>query len=143
MREDQNGYRNPPRRENGLRDDREYGHSAPDDRKDVVLAAMNLYCSICDARPCYMLVTAAVTVVQEQLTEDDGQNLIGALRYEQSLEKLHHCLVRHHEVTRKAWQLDNHFRVSEEAKHELERQRARMQAEASLRTEARDPPSLN
>jgi hypothetical protein len=135
MREGQDGYI-PPRRENGLRDDREYGHNAPSDRKDVILAATSLYCSICDARPCYMLTTAAVTVIQEQLTEADGHNLIGALRYEQSLEKLHQCLIRHHEVTRKAWQLDNHFRVSEEALAELERQRIGTQA--NLQTEARN-----
>jgi hypothetical protein len=139
MRENQNGYYNPPRRENGLRDDREYGHSDPSASKRLVLAAVDLYCSICDATPCYLLRTAAVTVAQEQLTEADGQNLIGALRYEESLEKLHHCLIRHHEVTRKAWQLDNHFRVSEEALCELERQRIGMQANLQMETRNGDP----
>ena len=105
-----------------MREDRSYGHSDPSARKDYILAATNLYCSICDARPCYMLSTAAMTVLQEQLTEGDGENLIGAVRYVQSLEKLHHCLSRHQEMSKEAWHLDNHFRVSEQAICELERQ---------------------
>jgi hypothetical protein len=128
-----------------MREDRSYGHDSPQGRKDLILAATNLYCSICDARPCYLLSTAAMTVAQEQLTESDGDNLIGAVRYMQSLEKLHHCLTRHTEVSKEAWQLDNHFRVSEQVLNELERQGYdTKQLKANLHVEARngDPPSL-
>jgi len=114
---------------------------------NVVNAAKDLYCSICDARPCYMLSTAAMSAVQEQLTENDcydTTNLISAVRYADSLERLHGCLVKHMEVTREAWHLDEHFRVSEEAIRELERQGhdvKRWQAILHLRT--KDPPNLN
>jgi len=103
-----------------------------------------MYCSICDSRPCYLLLTAAATVVQEQLTEDEGRNLIGAVRYAQNLERLHHCLIRHIEITNEAWQLNEHFRVSEGVLNELEKQG--MDAKkllANLRIETGDPPSLN
>jgi hypothetical protein len=129
-----------------MREDREYGHSNPASRKTVIIAAADLYCTICDSRPCYSLATAATTVLQEQLTENGGANLIGAVRYEQSLEKLHHCLTRHHEIVREAWQMDKHFRVSEEALRELERQgKDGKQLRANLHLETRngDPPSLN
>jgi hypothetical protein len=103
-----------------MREDREYGHSAPRGRKEVIQAATNLYCSMCDATPCYLLSTAAVTVVQEQLTESDGANLIGALRYVENLKRLQSCLNRHLEVVHEAWQLDNHFRLTESALRALE-----------------------
>jgi hypothetical protein len=128
-----------------MREDRSYGHDNPSSRKDVILAAANFYCSICDANPCYLLATAATTVMQEQLTESEGANLVGAVRYVQSLEKLHHCLTRHHEVAREAWQMDNHFRVSEEVLHELERQGRdvkRLQATLQRETRNGDPTSL-
>lgn len=103
-----------------MREDREYGQSDPSGRKEVIQAATNLYCSMCDATPCYMPSTAAVSVVQEQLTESDGANLIGALRYVENLERLQHCLNRHIEVAHEAWNLDNHFRLTERALHALE-----------------------
>lgn len=103
-----------------MREDRPYGQEAPQGRKEVIQAAMNLYCSMCDATPCYMLTTAAVTVVQEQLTESNGANLIGALRYVENLERLQSCLNRHIEVAHEAWQLDNHFRLTERALRALE-----------------------
>src|SRR5947207_8977263 len=53
-------------RKSAMREDRSYGHDNPSSRTNVILAAANLYCSICDARPCYLLATAAATVVQEQ-----------------------------------------------------------------------------
>jgi hypothetical protein len=130
-----------------MREDREYGHSDPADRRQLVTAADSLYCSICDAHPCYLLSTAAVSVLLEQLTENNTYhpiNLPTALQYMQSLEKLQGCLNRHIEVTKEAWQLDEHFRVSEEAISELERQGhdvKRWQAILNLRT--KDPPSLN
>lgn len=129
-----------------MREDRPYGHESPQARKEVILAATNLYCSICDAAPCYLLATAAISVVQEQLTENDGRNLIGAVRYVQSLEKLHHCLTRHHEVSKEAWQMDNHFRVSEEALRSIEKQGMDVRGiQVSLQLETRngDPPNLN
>src|SRR5437762_375943 len=130
-----------------MREDREYGHSNPSSRKHVIVAAADLYCTICDSRPCYLLTTAATTVLQEQLTEENGANLIGAVRYEQqSLERLHHCLTRHLEIVRQAWQLDAHFRVSEEALRELERQGMdgkQLRANLHLETRNGDPPSLN
>jgi hypothetical protein len=138
-----NGFNNPERKR-GLRDDRGYGHSDPASRMKVVHAAEDLHCSICDARPCYLLTSAAVSVVYEQLTENDcydASNLISAVRYAQSLEKLHSCIARHIEVTREAWQLDNHFIVSEDALREIERQRR--EAGQNLPTDTRDPPSLN
>jgi hypothetical protein len=98
-----------------MREDRSYGHESPRGRVEVVHAAANLYCSICDARPCYLFATAAVAVTQEQLTESDGDNLEGAVRYVQSLQKLQSCLTRHLEVAHEAWQLDKHFRVTERA----------------------------
>jgi hypothetical protein len=144
MHEDQEcGLGNPTVSKSGLRDDREYGHSDLSSRKRVILAAANMYCSICDAEPCYLLATAAITVVQEQLTESDGDNLIGAVRYEQSLERLHQCLRRHHETATEAWQLEKHFRVSEDALREIERQRRKTEQLQDLQTDARDPPSLN
>lgn len=129
-----------------MRQDRSYGHSDPTPRINIVNAAKDLYCSICDSRPCYMLSTAAMSVVHEQLTENDCNdttNLISAVRYADSLEKLHGCLSRHMEVTREAWRLDEHFRVSEDAIRELERQGhdvKRLQAILNLKME--DPPNL-
>jgi len=139
----EHGLNNPTGRKYGLRDDREYGHSNPSSRKEIILAAANLYCTICDARPCYLLSTAATTVIQEQLTESNGDNLVGAVRYEQSLERLHSCLSRHLEVTCEAWQLDQYFRVSEEALAEIERQRREAGQLQNLQAETRGPPSLN
>jgi Na+/phosphate symporter len=83
-------------------------------------------------------------VVHEQLTENDSENmtnLISAVRYADSLEKLHACIARHIEVTREAWQLNNYFRVSEDALREIERQRSK--AGQNLLSDTRDPPSLN
>jgi len=123
------------------------GHSSPRTRKRVIEAVEDLYCSICDAYPCYLLSTAAMAVMHEQLTENDGErtrNLMSAVQYAQSLERLQGCLTRHIEVTRQAWQLDEHFRVSEEAISELEKQGhdvKRWQTILNLRT--KDPPNLN
>jgi len=134
-------------KDSAMRNDRSYGHTDPSARVNVVDAAKDLYCSICDSRPCYILSTAAMSVVQEQLTEDDcynPTNLISAVRYADSLERLHGCLARHMEVTREAWRLDEHFRVSEEAIRELEKQGhnvKRWQAILSLKT--KDPPNLH
>jgi hypothetical protein len=126
-----------------MREDREYGHSAPHGRKEVIQAATDLYCSMCDASPCYMLSTAAVSVVQEQLTESDGANLIGALRYVGNLERLQSCLNRHMEMAREAWKLDNHFRLTENALRALEEDGAEVKKEQdSAKTEIQngDPP---
>jgi len=118
-------------------------------RQEVILAATSLYCSICNATPCYLLSTTAISVLNEQLTENDccnTTNLIGAVRYSDSLEKVQGCLVRHIEVTREAWQLDNHFRVSEETLRELERQGKEVKhLRASLQKEALngEPPKHN
>jgi len=130
-----------------MNEDRITGHSAPADRRDIIRAADNLYCSICDAYPCYLLTTAAMSVMHEQLTENDTEkttNLISAVQYVQSLERLQGCLTRHIEVTREAWQLDEYFRVSEKAISELKGQGhnvKRWQAILNLRT--KDPPNLN
>ena len=123
---------------------RTVGQSDPSSRKDVVLAASDLYCSICDARPCYMLATASLAVFQEQLTENEGDNLIGAVRYVQNLERLQHCLTRHHEVAVETWQLNNHFQISENAKRELERQGidvAQLMVNVQNGTKNGDPPT--
>jgi Na+/phosphate symporter len=91
-----------------------------------------------------MLSTAAMAVLQEQLTERDGDNLIGAVRYVQNLEKLHHCLSRHHEISKEAWQLDHHSRISEQALRELERQGKDVkQLRANLQKEALNGGSLD
>lgn len=94
-----------------------------------------------------MLLAAAMSVIQEQLTENDTENtrnLLSAIRYADSLERLHGCLSRHIEVTREAWMLDEHFQVSEEAIRELERQgRDTRRWRAILQQETKDPPSLN
>jgi uncharacterized protein (UPF0335 family) len=130
-----------------MNEDRVPGHENPASRREIIRAADNLYCSICDAFPCYLLSTAAMSVLHEQLTENDVEkptNLISAVQYAQSLERLQSCLNRHIEVTREAWQLDEHFRVSEEVINELQRQGhdvKRWQAILHLRT--KDPPSLN
>lgn len=146
MREDQrSGFNNPTRSKQGISNDRNYGHSDPTSRQKIVLAATNLYCSICDAWPCYLLSSAAMSVVHEQLTENDCENttnLISAVQYAQSLERLHGCLARHIEVTRQAWQLDEHFRVSEEALAEVERQRSETGQLQHLQSENKDPPNL-
>lgn len=88
-------------------------------------------------------------MLHEQLTENNCYNtinLIGAVRYAQSLDRLHMCIARHIEVTREAWQMDNHFRVSEEALRELERQGMdikRLKENLLKETKNEDPPSLN
>jgi hypothetical protein len=129
-----------------MREDRTYGHTDPLTRINVVNAASDLYCSICDSRPCYILLTAAISVVQEQLTEhdcSDTTNLTNAVRYADSLERLHGCLARHMEVTREAWRLDEHFQVSEGAIRELERQGHDVKRlQAILNRNTKDPPSL-
>jgi len=99
-----------------MREDRPYGHESPNGRVKVIThAAIDLYCTICDSRPCYLIASAAVAVTQEQLTEGDGANLEGAVRYVQSLERVQSCLTRHLEVAHEAWQLDKRFRVTERA----------------------------
>jgi hypothetical protein len=90
-----------------------------------------------------MLSTAAVAVVQEQLTESDGENLIGALRYVESLERLQSCLNRHIEVAHEAWQLDNHFRLTENALRAIEENGAgikKKQDSAKAEIQNGDPP---
>jgi len=130
-----------------MHEDHLQGHSSPTTRQDFIRAADYLYCSICDAFPCYLLTTAAMSVMHEQLTENDCDkptNLISAVQYAQSLERLQSCLTRHVEVTRQAWRLDEHFRVSENAIRELEEQGfdvKRWQLILNLKT--KDPPSLN
>jgi hypothetical protein len=82
-------------------------------------------------------------VVQEQLTESDGANLIGALRYVENLERLQSCLNRHMEIAREAWQLDNHFRLTENALRALGENGAEIKKEQdSAKTEIQngDPP---
>jgi hypothetical protein len=77
--------------------------------------------------------------MHEQLTENNTErttNLISAVQYAQSLERLQGCLTRHIEATREAWRLDEHFRVSERAMRELERQREEQQGD--LQKEARN-----
>jgi len=98
-----------------MRGDREIGHESPGGGIKTVGIAADLYCSICDSRPCYLLASAAVAVTQEQFTEGFGHNLEGAVRYVQSLERLQSCLARHLETAHEAWQLDKHFRVTERA----------------------------
>jgi hypothetical protein len=119
MREGQeHGLNNPTVRKNRVNDDQMQGHSSPNARKGVVLAATDMYCSICDAEPCYLLTTAAMSVVHEQLTENncyDTTNLISAVQYAQSLERLHGCITRHIEVTREAWQLYARWTVKSRA----------------------------
>lgn len=147
MREGQeHGFKNPAVRESGLNNDRNYGHSNPSSRQEVILAATKLYCSICDAWPCYLLSSAAMSVIHEQLTENNcynTTNLISAVQYAQSLERLHGCIARHIEVTREAWQLDEHFRVSDRAMREVEGQRREAGQLQNLQAENKDPPSLN
>ena len=91
-------------------------------RPKVANVVLNLHCSICDETPCFLLSTASMAVLQEQLLRPPEDNdLIAAVRYVQSLERLQSCLTRHMEVAREAWQLDQHFRVSEEALAALNR----------------------
>jgi hypothetical protein len=130
-----------------MREDRLNGHSDPASRREIIRAADYLYCSICDAFPCYLLTTAAMSVLHEQLTENDTEkltNLTSAVQYAQSLERLQSCLTRHIEVTREAWQLNQHFQVTEEATGKSETQGndvKRWQEILHLRT--KDPPKLN
>jgi len=132
-----------------MREDRIYGHSDPSSRKDVVLAAANLYCSICDSTPCYLLTSAATSVVHEQLTENDCSNttnLISAVHYTQSPDRLHMCIAKHIDVTREAWHMDNHSRISEDALREIERQGwdpKQLKENLLKETRSEDPPSLN
>jgi len=88
-----------------------------------------------------------MSVMHEQLTENNTErstNLISAVQYAQSLEKLQSCLNRHIEVTREAWQLDEHFRVSENAINELEKQGFDVKRwQAILNRNTGDPPNLN
>lgn len=85
--------------------------------------------------------------MHEQLTENDTYetvNLISAVQYAQSLEKLQACLTRHIEVTREAWQLDQHFRVSERAISELERQGYDIErSQSNLQPRTKDPPRIH
>jgi hypothetical protein len=88
-----------------------------------------------------------MSVLHEHLTENDCEkptNLISAVQYVQSLEKLQICLNRHMEAAREAWQLDEHFRIPENVINELEEKGMnvrRWQAILHLRT--KDPPKLN
>jgi len=86
----------------------------------VVMAASELYCSICQTTPCFLLSTAAVAVMQEQLNAD--RNMIGAVRYVQSIEKLQACLTRHLEVTRDLYSLDQSLHVTDRVLEELREQ---------------------
>jgi len=129
-----------------MSEDRIYGHTDPASRREIIRAADYLYCSICDAFPCYLLTTAAMSVLHEHLTENDCEkptNLISAVQYAQSLEKLQACLNKHVEVTREAWRLDEHFRVSEGAISELESQGLDVRRwQAILHLKTKDPPHL-
>jgi hypothetical protein len=88
------------------------------------------------------MTTAALSVLQEQLTGDE--DLVSAVRYAQSLEKLQQCLTRHAEAARDIWHLDEHFRLSERALQVLKEKGADVERiRANLNAEARDPPILN
>jgi hypothetical protein len=83
-----------------------------------------------------------MSVIHEQLTENNGEdtiNLISAVQYAQSLEKLDNCVARHSEVTREAWRLNEHFKVSDEAMREVERQRRDAGQLQNLQAENKDP----
>jgi len=69
--------------------------------------------------------------------------LIGALRYVENLERLQSCLNRHIEIAHEAWQLDNHFRLTESALRALEQNGAGIKKEQdSVKTVIQngDPP---
>jgi hypothetical protein len=86
--------------------------------------------------------TAALAVLQGQLT--DEEDLVSAVRYAQSLEKLQQCLTRHAEAARDVWHLDEHFRLSERVLQVLREKGADVERiKANLQAEARDPPILN
>lgn len=78
----------------------------------VVSGASEAYCSICNSNPCYLLSTAAIAVMQEQLNVEN--NLIGAIRYRQALMHLEECVKRHIDTLTDEYSLDEHFRVSPE-----------------------------
>lgn len=86
--------------------------------ENVVNNAAQIYCSICNSNPCYLMSTVAMAVLQEQLNVEN--NLIGALRYRQALEHLQSCVIRHMEVLKDEFSLDEHFRVTPMALEALE-----------------------
>jgi len=86
----------------------------------VIMAASEMYCSICQTTPCYLLSTAAAVVMQEQLNAD--RNMIGAVRYIQGVERLQQCLTRHLEVTRDQYSLDQSLHVTDRVLEELREQ---------------------
>lgn len=100
--------------------ERLHRHANPRTAPSVVRAANELYCSICNSEPCFLLSTAALAVLQEQLNCD--RNLVGAVRYVQSLDRLKSCLERHISITRDEYALDEHFRVSDEVLEFLKEQ---------------------
>lgn len=65
-------------------------------RLEIVDAAEQLYCNICRTTPCFLLSTAAMAVLQQSIVTNDG--LVAGLRYEELLERLHTCIIRHHEA---------------------------------------------
>lgn len=144
MREDHaNGYKDPAVNDGGLDDLREYGHNPPS-HTHIVNVAANLYCSICDSRPCHMLTTTSMAVLHEQLTVTFGDNPGAAARYLQNLECLSEYLERHKQVTRREWQVDkNPYEMGAMRVVTVTEGEYSERPQASLQTETRGPPSLN
>lgn len=85
---------------------------------NVIRGAGEIHCSICNTTPCYLLSTAAIAVLQEQLNMEE--NLVGAVRYKKALDRLQACVTRHIEILSDEYNLDEHFRVTPEVLDALE-----------------------
>jgi hypothetical protein len=76
------------------------------ERKSVIDAASNHFCSACGGQPCYLLTSAALAVFYEVFTHNEDH--ISIDRYEQALAGIHDCLIRHYELVEDI-RTDNHY----------------------------------
>jgi len=90
--------------------------SPKNERSAIVETAANMFCTVCGGRPCYLLATAAMTVMQDTLREKE--DLVSTARYMQNLLRVQRCLEKHLKeylfIMQDTWGLDKHLSFTEE-----------------------------
>jgi len=66
------------------------------ERKSVIEAAAGQFCSACGGRPCYLVTSTALAVFYQVFSHEE--DCTSTDRYEQSLARVHECLMKHYEL---------------------------------------------
>jgi hypothetical protein len=116
------GANNPRRLECNMSNDPNNGKGNPyDQRQAIVEAAADMYCTVCGGRPCYLLATAALAVMQDTLRVNE--DLVSTVRSLQAYMKVQRCLEKHLKsylyITNDIWGLDSNLEFTEGKLKEL------------------------